>query len=247
MENTLSPAPTRLPNGISTDFKGEILGDYPLPDPFNTSCSSILGVATFETDFLSNILVTSGDWTVTGSSSTWAGGNGIGGLAVLTPGAAATASSAYKTTTCMQFIAGQKMWFMTNLQVSSVTAPTAYFGLQYGSATTDGLWFYMAAGGALSLVSVVNSTSTTILSTTQLNTTMASATSLDLAWYYNGLDLLVYVGGALIARVTAPTIGSTNTYTLTNKVLTPVFQITPTASQTVTVDYVLAALEIARF
>jgi len=42
-----------------------------------------------------------------------------------------------------------------------------------------------------------------------------------------------------------PTIGSSAT-TLTNAILTPVFEITPTATQTLTVDYVLAAQEVTR-
>jgi hypothetical protein len=48
-----------------------------------------------------------------------------------------------------------------------------------------------------------------------------------------------------VARVTAPTIGSTGT-TLTNAVLGPVFQITPTATDTLTADFVLAAQEVSR-
>jgi len=57
--------------------------------------------------------------------------------------------------------------------------------------------------------------------------------------------LLVYSNDAAVARVSAPTIGSSAT-TLTNSVLSPVFQMTPTATDTLTVDYVLAAQEVTR-
>ena len=58
-------------------------------------------------------------------------------------------------------------------------------------------------------------------------------------------SLLVYSANNLIARVSAPTIGSSAT-TLTNAILGPVFQITPTATDTLTVDFVLAAQELVR-
>jgi len=63
--------------------------------------------------------------------------------------------------------------------------------------------------------------------------------------YFDGTDLQVFANGNLVARVSAPTIGASAT-TLTNAVLSPVFQITPTATDTLTVDYVLAAEEISR-
>ena len=47
------------------------------------------------------------------------------------------------------------------------------------------------------------------------------------------------------ARVSAVTIGSSGT-NLTNALLSPVFQITPTATDTLTTDFVLAAQEISR-
>jgi hypothetical protein len=62
--------------------------------------------------------------------------------------------------------------------------------------------------------------------------------------------MIVYSGSSTtamgpVARVTAPTIGSTGT-TLTNAVLGPVFQITPIATDTLTADFVLAAQEVSR-
>ena len=75
--------------------------------------------------------------------------------------------------------------------------------------------------------------------------TAAAATWVDLGWYFDGTDLLVYVNSVIVGRVAAPTIGSSAT-TLTNAILGPVFQITPTATDTLTVDFVLTAQELSR-
>ena len=75
--------------------------------------------------------------------------------------------------------------------------------------------------------------------------TAAAATWLNLGIYYDGTDLLVYAANSLVARVSAPTIGTSGT-TLSSVIMTPVFQITPTATDTLTVDFVLAAQELVR-
>ena len=68
---------------------------------------------------------------------------------------------------------------------------------------------------------------------------------IDVAFYYNGNDLLVYSSDVLVARVPSVTIGASGT-TLTNVLLTPFIQITPTATDTLTTDYVFAAQETTR-
>ena len=99
-----------------------------------------------------------------------------------------------------------------------------------------------AASTSLNLVSTVGSTATTLVTGVA---TMADDTFVDVGFYYNGTDLLVYYADALVARVSAPTIGSSGT-TLTNALLAPVFQITPTATDTLTIDYVMSAQETTR-
>jgi hypothetical protein len=49
----------------------------------------------------------------------------------------------------------------------------------------------------------------------------------------------------VVARVTAPTVGDTAT-TLTNELLNVAFNVVPTATDTLSIDYVLAAQETAR-
>ena len=238
--------PTRYYSGISTAYPNETLYSYPFPDPFHTGSNQFTGSSTYVNDF--NTLIGT-DYTVTGTSSTFALTNGIGGQAVLTPGGTTTATAAYKAGTFLQFTAGYRTWYLVRFKVSAVAGSVAYYaGLRAGSATTDGLWFAKAASStSINLVSTVNSTATTLV--TGVATAVAGAW-VEVGFYYDGTDLICYSGTASTdmgpdARVSAVTIGSTGT-TLTNALLSPVFQITPTATDTMTTDFVLAAQEIAR-
>ena len=238
--------PTRLYSGLSTAYSNEPLYSFPFPDPFHTGSTSTLGSSTYTNDF--NTLIGT-DYTVTGSSSAFAVAAGIGGWATLTPGGTTTASAAYKNGTFFQFVAGNRAWFSTRIKASAVAGSVSFYaGLRAGSATTDGLWFAKAASStSINLVSTVNSTATTLV--TGVATAVAD-TFVELAWYYDGTDIIVYSGTSAtnmgpIARVAAPTIGSTGT-TLTNALMGTVFQITPTATDTLTTDFVLAAQEVSR-
>jgi len=238
--------PTRLYSGLSTAYSNEPLYSFPFLDPFHTGSTSSLGSSTYTNDF--NTLIGT-DYTVTGSSSAFAVAAGIGGWATLTPGGTTTASAAYKNGTFFQFVAGNRAWFSTRIKASAVAGSVSFYaGLRAGSATTDGLWFAKAASStSINLVSTVNSTATTLV--TGVATAVAD-TFVELAWYYDGTDIIVYSGTSAanmgpVARVTAPTIGSTGT-TLTNALMGTVFQITPTATDTLTTDFVLAAQEVSR-
>ena len=234
--------PSRLTHGLSTVPKGEPLSYYPLPDPFHTTTNSS-GVCTYANDF--NTVLASSEYTVTGASSTFALVSTVaGGAATLTPGGTTTASSAYKTSQFFQFVSGLESWFNCRFQASAVAGSVSFkVGLQAGSSTNDGIYFSKAASStALALVSVVNGTSTTLVTST---TTAAAATWMDVGFHYTGSEIIVFANNAIVARVASPTIGSSST-TLTNAILTPVFQITPTATDTLTVDFVLSALEVAR-
>ena len=238
--------PSRLTNGLSTVAKPHPLDLYPLPAPFDTASTNGMGVATYANDFLTVPPTT--EWTVTGAGSAIALTSAVGGEVTLTPGGATVPSSFYKGTASFQFIAGQHLWYETRMQISALT-PASTFGLQYGSATTDGLWFSQAATtGIVSLISTVATTATTLVAAVA---TLTAATFMDLALHYDGLDLNVWAGTtkanmAKIARIAAPTIGATGASTLTNKLLTPFFQITPTATETLSADFVLTAQEVAR-
>ena len=238
--------PTRFYSGVSTAFPNEPLYSYPFPDPFHTGSNQYTGSSTYSNDF--NTLIGT-DYTITGTSSTFAVTNGIGGQALLTPGGSTTATAAYKAGTFIQFIAGYRTWFVVRFKVSAVSGNVAYYaGLRAGSATTDGLWFAKAAAStSINLVSTVNSTATTLV--TGVATAVAGGW-VEVGFYYDGTDLICFSGTGSTdmgpdARISAVTIGTTGT-NLTNALLSPVFQITPVATETMTTDFVLAAQEIAR-
>jgi len=236
-------SPTRFTSGVATVDQQYPLGNYPFPDPFHTSGSSIQ--TTGSTSYINDYTLLAGtDYTVTGTSSTFALTSGVGGLAVLTPGGTTTASAAYKPATFIQFQAGKKLWYNVRFKASAVSGAKAFYvGLRNGASATEGLWFAKAASStSLNLISTVNSTATTLATGV---VTAAADTWIEVSIYYDGTDLIVYSEHAIFSRVASPTIGSTGT-TLTNAILTPVYQITPTATDTLTIDYVLAAQEVTR-
>lgn len=229
--------PTRFTYGIGTVPKTKVLGDYPLPDPFHTSSSpnmdyqgSGLGVHTYTTDFDSTVA----EYTVTGSSSTFALVNGLGGLATITPGAATTATTVSKTEEGFSFVAGQKSWYTTRLEASGVGADSFTFGLDY--STTDGLYFSKAANTpTLELLSLVGGVSTVLSANVG---SIIAATFLTAGWYYDGEDLAVCVNGTLVDRILSPT--------LTTTIMSPFISLTPSASETITIDFILVASEMVR-
>ena len=72
--------------------------------------------------------------------------------------------------------------------------------------------------------------------------TAADDTYLELGYYFDGVDLLVYSDNVVVARVSAPVIGTN----IPSVDLGPVMQITPTATDTLTVDYISASVEVTR-
>lgn len=238
--------PTRLQYGIATVPVTQPLGSYPLPDPFHTASTDGLDVYTYANDYTD--LGNTASRVITGTSSTFALTDGIGGYGLLTPGGTTTATTCYRTAASFQFTAGQKFWYIARLKASAVTGnQVVSFGLIKSSggtsSTTDSLLFTKAAGStSLNLISTVGSTSTTLLTGI---TTMANNAFTDVALYYNGTDMHVYSNDAIVARVTAPTIGSSGT-TLTNALMTTIFGITPVATETLTIDYEFAAMETTR-
>jgi len=238
--------PTNLTYGVATVPQQQPLGMYPLPDPFHTSSDSGLDVYTYSNDYtdLGNVA----SRVITGASSTFALTDGVGGFGLLTPGGTTTATTCYRYAASFQFVAGQKFWYLNRIKASAVSGnQIVQFGLIKSSggtsSTTDSLLFVKAAGStSLNLVSTVNGTATTLVTGV---TTMADNTFVDVGFYYNGTDLLVYSSDALVARVPAVTIGASGT-NLTNALMTTLFGITPVATETMTIDYEFAAMETTR-
>lgn len=229
--------PTRYSNGVSTNDAQYLNGNFPLPAPFTTSGSSLTGVAQYANDFTASVA----EYTVTGTSSTFALTDGNGGLGLITPGAASTATAAYKTASNVAFVAGNQVWFSARFKASLVSGTKAFYvGLRNGSAVTNGLWFAKAASStSVNLVATVASVTTTLI--TGVATAVAD-TYLELGYYFDGVDLLVYSDNVVVARVTAPVIGTD----IPSVNLGTVMQITPTATDTLTVDYISASVEVTR-
>jgi hypothetical protein len=239
-------SPTRFTAGVGTVDAQFPLGQYPFPDPFHTSGNASYDVVSYSNDFFT-VGSTTLDWTITGASSTFAITNGVGGIALITPGGASTVTTVAGAHNGFQFVSGQSFWYLCRIKMNAVSSTKSFlFGLQTGTSatSTDGIWFTKPASStSLNLVSRVGSTSTTLVTGV---TTVAADTYVDVGFYFNGTDMLVYSADALVARVSGPTIGSTGT-TLTDALLTPVFQATPTATtDTLSIDYVLAAQETTR-
>ena len=239
--------PTRYPKGISTAVVGSLMGDFPLPDPFHTSSTAGKQVYVYANDYVD--LGNAASRTITGTSSTFALADGIGGWALVTPGGTTTTTTVARTAAAHQFVSGSKFWYVIRLKTSAVGAGViTRFGLQNGSGantTNDAIYFTKptAAGAGISLVSTVATVATTLASNVISSTT--ADTFVDVGFYYDGKDLLVYANDALVARVESPTIGASGT-TLSNTLMQPFVQITPTATDTMTVDYVMAAQEVSR-
>jgi hypothetical protein len=238
--------PTRLTKGISTSIKGTITGDLPFPDPFHTG-SGNFDVYAYVNDYIDIGTTTLN--TITGTSSTFNLTNGTGGIALLTPGGASTVSTVARAFTSCQFISGQKFWYVARVASSGVGAGViTRFGLQNGTGantTNDSIYFTKVTGasGGVNLVSTVATVATTLVTGVLASTTAAGW--VDVGFYYDGTDLLVYANDLPIARIANPTIGASG-QTLTNTALTPFFQITPTATDTLSIDYVMAAQEMSR-
>ena len=47
--------PTRFTSGVGTAYQGEILANYPFPDPFHTGSTQVLGSSVYQNDF--NIII----------------------------------------------------------------------------------------------------------------------------------------------------------------------------------------------
>lgn len=65
-----------------------------------------------------------------------------------------------------------------------------------------------------------------------------AATFLTAGWYYDGEDLAVCVNGTLVDRILSPT--------LTTTIMSPFISLTPSASETITIDFILVASEMVR-
>lgn len=227
-------SPVRYTFGLTTVAATKPLGNFPLPDPVHSGSAAGLAVQVFSDDFHT---LASG-WTLTGvGTPTAALGAGPGGAVVLTT-TNVISDSALLTLAgkAFQFVSGQKAWGCFRVKLGDASACSMLVGLADAAAPDNGLYFSKAAGSTtINLVAEVATAQTTVAAAVAT----ASTSYMELAWFYNGSELQVFVDGALTARVTP---------TLPTVVLTPVLQLVTSAAaaKTLTVDFAVVSDELAR-
>ncbi len=225
-------APTRFPNGIGTRKQPDPMFMLGMPDPSDYH--------TYWNDF---DLYVSGDWTATvtgtGTAALTAGDGGL--LALATSNANNDNVFLQKTTEGFQIEAGKMAWFKTRLKVSALTSQIV-IGLQVTDTTpldvTDGIYFLTAnTTGVASLICRKNATTG---STSAAAATLAADTWIELAWFYDGKDSLIWgVNGRQAGTIT----GVSGFLPDTTATISLGIQTTSAAVKTLTVDYILAAKE----
>lgn len=193
-------APSRFPNGISTDTVTQPLGNYPFPNP----------VEVYEVfhDFQQYVAA---DWTVTNTTShgTVALTAGAGGIISLAGGASSVTSDIVNiqdNPLDINFSTSQQVWFHTKIKKTTALNDQILVGITSDAsalAPTDGIYFNKAAASA-AIDFVVRKSST---STTQAAVaTLADNTYIQLSFYYNGKDAVdVFVNGVKVYSQTVLT------------------------------------------
>lgn len=229
--------PSRLINGLSTQYRTDVLADYPLPDPIRTGGLSTTRVHTYFNDF--DTLIGT-DFTTSGTGTpSFALGSGTHGTAVLTTTTGSSDSTlVVKNGTSFGFSSGYKGWYVCQFKASEVTNCDIKVGIVDGATNQNGIYFQKATGAAtVALKAAAGGVATTLVSNV---TTLVAATNVELGLYYDGTDLLVYVNNAAVARIAGLSMATTQ--------ITPSFQIVNSTgvARTLTLDYVLVAEEADR-
>lgn len=227
--------PSRFKHGVSTQFVTDILANYPLPDYIRTGGIATKRVHSYEQDFAT---MPGTEFTTTGTGTpTWALGNARGGVSVLTTTSGASDSAlTIKNGVAFAFQTGYQGWWINTVALSEVTNCLFLAGMVDAIPTLNGIYFKKASGAAtVNLVANSAGTETVLLSNVA---TMVAATQMEFGMYYNGTDLLVYINGVVVGRV--------SNLSLAGSSITPSFQLTNSTavSRTATVDYVFAAEEM---
>lgn len=228
-------SPSRFKNGVNNLYVGHPLANFPLPTPIGTAY----------VDFHDFDQYVSGDWTVTNTTSHQTIGLIAGAYGLLS--IAGGASSVSTDIGAIQgnpfdfnFTSGQEVWFSCTLTADVAANNLIIAGLASSVATmapSDGIYFSKAAGSAtVDLVVRKSSTSSTLSAVA----TMVDATSIKLAFYYNGKDTVyAYVNDVQVAAQT--TLTNLPTATALGKCLGIKLAAAAPTTAYVTTDYLLAA------
>ena len=245
-----SQVPVRYTSGVSTDFPFGPLANYGLPNPFFYH--------TWADDFDTlNELYTK----TVNTNGTVAPTAGPGGLLLFTTNSSTPLitdiASIQLPAAGFSHTAGKKLFFLTRLQLSSISNAAFRVGLLQTTTTpftaTDGIFFDKPTGAltGLALVSVIGSVATTLTIPTSAYT-LANATNIDLSFHINrNSEILAYVGSQLVGWV--PPSSTTGGHgavarfapSITTANLNPTLAVQSgtAASSTMTIDFAMAAKE----
>lgn len=230
-------APTRFPSGVTNAAPGSPLGMFGLPDP-----------SSWHVYFDDFDTFNTGDWTITtveggAGDATEALTDEDGGVLLITNDAADDDSDFFdKKGESFLMAAGKRAFFKARIKTSDATQSDVLIGLQITDTTpldaTDGIYFIKSDGSTS--VSIVCRKNATTGSTSATAGTMADATWIELAWYYDGKGNLAY----FVDGVQKGTLDASSSY-LPDTELTVSFGIQngEAVAKTLSVDYILAAKE----
>jgi len=228
-------APTRFPYGISTNTPIQTLANFGMPDPTE-----------YHTLFDDFNIFTAANWIVTetgaaGTVALTAGNNGL--LLITTDALDNDAEWIQSLVGSFLPVAGKKLFFKAKFQASEATQSDIIFGLQIIDTTpldaTDGIYFYKADGAATFDV-FVRKNATTGSNTGAAVGTLAADTDITLGFYFDGIETTSF----FINDILVKNLSSVAAY-LPDAALAMSFgyQNGAAGAETMTVDYVFAAME----
>lgn len=227
---------TNFPDGVTNNFEYVFNGPMTFLDPtlFHT----------YWNDFDAYV---AGDWVVTliGAGGTAALTAGNGGLLLITSDVLDDDGVVLqKTPAGFAFSATKKCWFAAKFAASKATQSDIQFGIVIVDTTpldaTDGIYFQKDDGAATIDVYARKDATTGSLKATNVGT-LAAATQTIWQFYYDGAGKLFYgIDGRVIGQLAV-----TSAYLpdATNLTVSMCLKNGEAGAQTLTVDYILAAME----
>lgn len=224
---------TRYPRGVTNVGEGDIFNSLKMPDP-----------TLFHTYFNDFDHFVAADWTVTETQvgATQALTDGDGGLLLLTNTAADNdLNSIQKVGESFRFESGKKLFFKARVRVSNATQTDLVIGLVITDTTpldvTDGVFFYKADDAAT--IALIAEKDNVQVSSGAI-ATLADATLVDLAFFYDGGDRIYYAVAGSVLGYISPSTSFPNDEDLT---ITLTLQNGSAVAHTLAIDYVFAAKE----
>lgn len=229
-------ATTNFPDGVTNATLNSAFTDMMMPDP------TLLHAYWNDFD-----VYTAGDWVVTliGGAGTAALTAGNGGLLLITSDALDDDGVVLqKTPAGFAFTANKRCWFSCKFAASKATQSDIQVGLVIVDTTpldaTDGVYFQKDDGDA-NIDIICRKDATTGSNSKTAIGTLAAATQTALQFYYDGAGRIFYgINGALVGSMDA---SSTYLPDATNLTVSMCLKNGEAGAQTLTVDYIFAAME----